>query len=99
MDTARAILALFDGDRRSIQALGRPAGTALQVHEALQNRPLLNVATAAQLTGLSLTTVSTSFTRMTDLGIVRELTGRRRDRLFAYGPYLDLLAQGTEPIG
>lgn len=35
---------------------------------------------------------------MTDLGIVRELTGRRRGRLFAYGPYLDLLAPGTEPI-
>ncbi|MAE29911.1 MAG: cell filamentation protein Fic [Planctomycetes bacterium] len=98
VDTARAILALFDKDRRSLQALGRPAGSALQMHEALQKRPLLDVATAAQLTGLSLTTASTSFARMTDLGIVRELTGRRRDRLFAYGPYLDLLAQGTEPI-
>ena len=98
VDTARAILALFDKDRRSLQALGRPAGSALQIHEALQKRPLLDIATAAQFTGLSLTTASTSFTRMTDLGIVRELTGRRRDRLFAYGPYLDLLAQGTEPI-
>ena len=98
VDTARAVLTLFEQDRRSLQALGRPAGSALQIHEALQKHPLLDIATAAERTGLSLTTASTSLARMTDLGIVRELTGRRRGRLFAYGPYLDLLAQGTEPI-
>ncbi len=98
VDTARAVLTLFEQDRRSLQALGRPAGSALQIHEALQKHPLLDISTAAERTGLSLTTASTSLARMTDMGIVRELTGRRRGRLFAYGPYLDLLAQGTEPI-
>jgi hypothetical protein len=33
-----------------------------------------------------------------NLGLVREITGRRRDRIFTYGPYLDLLSEGTEPI-
>ena len=80
-------------------ALGRPAGSALQVHEALQKRPLLNIARAADVTGLSQPTVSASLQRMIDLGVVREVTGRRRDRLFAYGPYVDLLSEGTEPLG
>jgi hypothetical protein len=31
------------------------------------------------------------------LGIVHETTGRQRGRLFVYGPYLDLLREGTEP--
>ncbi len=33
---------------------------------------------------------------LTEMGIARELTGRRRDRLFVYAGYLALLNQGTE---
>jgi hypothetical protein len=32
-------------------------------------------------------------------GILREITGRRRDRVYAYQAYLDVLAEDTEPIG
>jgi hypothetical protein len=31
------------------------------------------------------------------LGIARELTGRRRNRLFVYDRYLAVLSEGTEP--
>jgi hypothetical protein len=33
-----------------------------------------------------------------DLGIARELTGKRRNRLFAYDQYLAILSEGTEPL-
>jgi Fic family protein len=98
VNAARSILALFDTDRKRIQALGRPAGSALQVHEALQKHPLLSIVKAAELTGRSQPTVSTSMDHLARLGMIREVTGRRRDRLFVYGPYLDLLSEGTEPI-
>ena len=98
VETARAALKLFEEDRKRLQRIGRPAGSALQVHEVLQRRPVVNVAVAAEKTGLSLTTASSSLLRMIDLGIVREVTGGRRNRLFAYGPYMDLLAEGTDPI-
>jgi Fic family protein len=98
VDTARATLALFDADRRRIQTLGRPAGSVLQVHDVLERRPVLSVAKVVAETGLSPTTVSSAFARMVDLGLAREITGRRRDRLFAYGAYLDLLSEGTEPL-
>jgi Fic family protein len=98
VETARAALKLFEEDRKRLQGIGRPAGSALQVHEVLQRRPVVNVAVAAEKTGLSLTTASSSLLRMIDLGIVREVTGGRRNRLFAYGPYMDLLAEGTDPI-
>jgi Fic family protein len=98
VDTAKKALALFDADRRRIQELGRPAGSALQVHQALMKHPLSTVAKAASLSGLSQPTASSALSRMTDIGIAREVTGRRRDRLFAYGAYLDLLSEGTEPF-
>jgi hypothetical protein len=33
-----------------------------------------------------------------DLGLVRETTGKQRNRLFVYSGYLDILNQGTEPL-
>jgi len=30
--------------------------------------------------------------------MVEEITGRRRNRLYVYQPYLKILSEGTEPI-
>jgi len=98
VDTARTLLSLFDTDRKRIQTLGRAAGTALQIHEALQRRPVLSIAKAAEVTKLSQQTVSNAFERLIDAGVIRETTGRRRGRLFAYDQYLARLSEGTEPI-
>ncbi len=35
---------------------------------------------------------------MIDLGILEEITGRERHRLFVYRRYLDILNEGTEPL-
>lgn len=32
------------------------------------------------------------------LGIARELTGQRRNRVFTYDRYLSILNEGTEPL-
>jgi hypothetical protein len=36
--------------------------------------------------------------RLVRLGIARELTGKKRDRVFAYDRYLAILSEGTEPL-
>jgi hypothetical protein len=35
---------------------------------------------------------------LVDLGIARELTGKRRNRVFCYEEYLKVLGEGTEPL-
>lgn len=97
-ETARQLIALFERDRRRIEALGRPAGSALRVHQHLQSRPLVSVPAVSAALGLSAPTVRKSIGHLADLGIVREPTARQRGRLFVYQAYLDLLAQGTEPL-
>lgn len=97
-DAARQLIALFERDRRSIEALGRPAGSALRVHQHLQSRPLVSVPAVSAALGLSAPTVRKSIGHLLDLGIVREPKARQRGRLFVYQAYLDLLAQGTEPL-
>jgi Fic family protein len=97
-DAARRILALFDEDRRTIEALGRPASSALRVHQLLETRPLITIPQGAQALRLSRPTVASSLAHLQEVGIVRETTGRQRGRTFVYDRYLALLNEGTEPL-
>ena len=98
VDTARSVLDLFERDRATIQGVGRAAGSALRVHEALQRRPLQSIQGVANRAGLSVPTATASLQRLQKLGMVKEITGRRRNRLFSYAKYVALLAAGTEPL-
>ncbi|AHE97110.1 Fic family protein [Thioalkalivibrio paradoxus] len=97
-EAAREILGLFEADRERIEGLGRPAASALRVHQLLQQKPLVGIPDAAQRLGLSAPTIAKSIQHLADLGIVREITGKQRGRLFVYGGYLDILNRGTEPL-
>jgi Fic family protein len=96
--TARRILDLFERDRRRIEALGRTAGSTLRVHEMMRRHPLLSSARAGTALTLAPPTVNAALARLEELGLVREITGRKWGRLFAYGEYLDILNEGTEPL-
>lgn len=97
-EAARRILAVFEKDRRKIEKLGRPAASALRVHQYLQSKPILSVPVAAKELGLSAPTVRKSIGHLVESEIVREITGKQRGRLFAYDGYLAILNKGTEPL-
>lgn len=97
-DAAREILQLFESDRKRIEELGRPAASALRVHQLLQQKPLTGINDAAEKLKLSPPTVAKSIEHLEQLGIVRETTGRQRGRKFVYGEYLNILNRGTEPF-
>lgn len=97
-DAAREILNLFDADRDRIGGLGRPAASALRVHQLLQQKPIIAIPDAAQRLGISAPTIAKSVHHLERLGILREITGRQRRRLFAYDGYLQILNRGTEPL-
>jgi Fic family protein len=93
--TARRLVEVFAADRELIQGQGRKAGSALRVCEALTSRPVLTLPVAAQRTGLSFPGASDGMKLLSELAIVRELTGKKRNRVYAYDQYLALLAEGT----
>jgi DNA-binding MarR family transcriptional regulator len=61
-------------------------------------RPVNTIARLAADTGLSVPAVTDSLEAMERLGLVREITGRKRGRVFSYAPYLEVLQQGMEPL-
>lgn len=98
VETAHRLLALFRDDDARVRTLGRAAANALRVFDALRDRPLANLNALTESTGASYPTVARAVEALEDLGIVREITGRRRERVFAYTRYLDILGEGTEPL-
>jgi Fic family protein len=98
VEAAQSILKLFDVDRKRIASLGRPANSALRVHEVLQRRPIISVTNAAKTLLLSEPTVRTSVKQLEKLGIVREVTGKDRNRLYVYSAYMSILDEETKAL-
>ena len=97
-DAATRIVELFKADRERITAESDRVGSALRVHELLQQNPFATGATLVQQTGLTAPTVNAALAELQRLDIVNEITGRQRGRVFAYTAYLNILNEGTAPL-
>ena len=99
VNAADRLVALAGRDRGRIGDLGRAAGSALRVHHELLQRPIRSANSIGQATGLSPATVNAALVQLERLGIVKELTGRRRNRLFGYSEYIGIISEGAERQG
>ena len=99
VETAQQLVDLANKDRDEISGLGRAAPSALQVHRALMERPITTSGWLVKKTGITPATVNKCLAHLERLGIVRELTSRKRNRLFSYTGYVDIMNQGTELPG
>lgn len=97
-DAVREILGLIQADRARIAEIGRGAGSALQAHQYLERKPLVVIPEMVKALGLTTPTVTASLQNLAGLGIVREITGKQRGRVFVYDAYLKILERGTAPL-
>ncbi|MGH7486094.1 MAG: Fic family protein [bacterium] len=96
VSTAQRLTTTFADDRTKIQTGGRRTGSMLRVHEAMKAKPLTSLPDVGRQTGLTPPTAGAAMDGLVSLGIAREVTGKRRDRIFAYDRYLSILSEGTE---
>ena len=66
--------------------------------DLLRRRPITTIPNATRKLRLTAPTVRSAVESLEALGMVREITGKRRDRIYVYGPYVKILDEGTEPI-
>ncbi len=97
-NTAREIIDLFETDKTTIENLGRPATSALHVHQLIQRKPIISVPAASTQLGISKPTIRKSIHHLIDLGVLREVTGKQRGQMFVYDKYLSILNEGTTPL-
>ncbi len=99
VETAQQLLDLSNQDRDKISGLGRAAASTLQVHRALMEHPIATSGSLVEKTGITPATVNKALGHLEQLGIVKELTARKRNRLFSYAGYIEIMSRGTELPG
>lgn len=96
VDTAKRLFMLTDQDREKLHGFGRATASMLKVHQALVERPLITSAALVKKIGIMPNTVNKVLSELTSLGILKEITGKKRNRIYSYWKYIDILNEGTE---
>jgi Fic family protein len=87
--TARKIVNLKEEHRQLVlNAMGRRSGNAIALLESLYFRPIFTVEHAEEITNLSYPNANTLIKNLSDIGLLQEITGQKRNRAFSYEPYL-----------
>jgi len=94
-ETTRRLVELVEHDRRRIQTLGRAAASAARLHEMAIKEIVFRIPEAARRLGTNEVTVGNAARNLEKLGVVREMTGRRRNKRFVYLDYLSIIEEGT----
>ena len=90
VSTARKILKLRAKDMEKVSTLNRSTQRAIKLLSALYRTPLVRVADVERIVQLKNPNALVLVSKFLRLGILKEQTGRKRDRLFAYQEYIDL---------
>ena len=96
VETAQQLTDLAERDRDKIKGLGRAASSTLKIHSELTRQPIATAGSLVERVGLTAATVNKSLAHLVDLGIVTELTEQKRNRIFSYARYIEILNQGLE---
>lgn len=98
VQTSQAISALFKADNDKITTLKRAGITARQAHAQLQKTAISNAINMATALDVSVPTARLALNNLKELGIVKDVSGSGKERLYIYTALLDILEQGAEPI-
>ena len=96
--TAKQINMLFENDLLKIQKLGRSRLSCIEVLEHLKKMPQTSVPLLSKELNITAPTARSALTHMLELGILEEITAKKRDRVYVYRQYLDILDEGAEPL-
>ena len=97
VEMSQRVLALFKDDCARLARLGRAAESTEKVHRAMMERPIATAGWLVENTKLTPATVNKSLEHLRLLGIVQETSGQKRNRLFSYVRYIEILNEGARP--
>ncbi|MDE0409627.1 MAG: Fic family protein [Alphaproteobacteria bacterium] len=97
--TARRVLDLREGHRAVVTShLGRAAGNSHRLLEALYREPVVTVSRVQEIVEIRYQAANTLVARLVALGILEEISGRKRNRAFLYRDYIRIFADDPEDI-
>ncbi len=94
-NAAQRLFRLVNDDRRALTNLHSVNVSAIRIFEQLPEQPMVTAAKAREMIGSTKPTTSKAIDALVETGILEEITGKQRDRIYAYRKYLDILAEDT----
>ena len=98
VQAATRIFRLLDGDRRRFIALPTATDSALRLLDLLPEHPMVTLALVTEHLQTNKPTAIRTIQALEAAGILREITGKVRDRMYAYHQYLAVLGEDTEAL-
>lgn len=96
VNTAKNLIALINDHEAKVNSMGRASSTALVVYRCFVKQPVLNANAIQTQTSLSAATIHSSLENLIKLGILEEVSQKKRNKIFAYKEYINILNEGTE---
>jgi len=89
-ETSRKILNLYARSQDLLKSKGKAGATLLRALDVLFKQPMLTPSMLENSLGTSYVTANNHLARLQELGVLREMTGNKRNRRFVFFPYLAL---------
>ena len=96
VETARRLRQQTQTDADRLQNQGRVSHSLVRLHKSLIQRPIATPGWLEENSGLARATVQSCLNKLEALNMVEELTGKQRDRVYAYKQYIAILNEGNE---
>jgi Fic family protein len=96
--TISLINRLFQQDKIKIASLGRGRFSCEQTLEYMKRLVQVTVPLLASELKMTAPTARRALESMVALGILKEISGKKRDKIYLYRKYLDILEDGAEPL-
>jgi Fic family protein len=93
---AQRLFALLNKDRQALLKTRAATIPAIRLFDQLPNHPMLTMQGAIQLLDTTKPTAAKAIAALQKANILRETTGKQRDRVYAYHEYLQVLTKDTE---
>ncbi len=94
--TARQLSRLIERDRARVLAAAASSVMAARLLEVLPRHPVVTIARVTELLGTTKPTAAKAVAALVAADVLREGTGRKRDRTFGYAAFVERLRAGTE---
>lgn len=98
IQTAHDMNLLFEQDLSQIKTLGRARFACENALEYMKKLPQVNTLMLSKELNMSIPTARRALESMVQLGILEENSGKKRDKIYVYKKYLNLLEDGAEPL-
>lgn len=95
LETIQKLSSLHDTNIEKLPKTTRAKDNLRAVFDYIEQYPIIEIKRTAQELDISYNTVATAVKKLMELGILQETTNAARNRVFAYGEYLEILRKDT----